>query len=354
LVLRLGKAISRRRQYLRYHEDQQRNLEQSLGPYPIFRDPSKAPSEKIQSTVTSSIPTATKATASAMNLDDDDYYEDMISQTSDASSHSNSSRLRPPPLPKTVQDGEPFECPMNYRFTATQQTHTWHKHILSPLCTLSHIHSLLLTVDQSVEYKMVRNSGTGVFGGHATGTFASEDKEQRSVDLLNGIQYLGMKLSVCADTKYPNKSLKVPEDPINLANQNPPCNTLYVGNLPMNTSEDELIVVFSKQPGYRRLCFRTKQNGLMCFVEFENIFFATKALNELYGYMLHNSVKSGIRLSFSKGPLGVRSGQNSSMSPASAGRAPLLSPDCGATPEDRNPRALSSALQGRSPRLSSA
>jgi len=34
--------------------------------------------------------------------------------------------------------------------------------------------------------------------------------------------------------------------------------------------------------------------------------------------MLHNSVKGGIRLSFSKNPLGVRSGQNSSMSPASA------------------------------------
>jgi hypothetical protein len=47
----------------------------------------------------------------------------------------------------------------------------------------------------------------------------------------------------------------------------------------------------------------------MCFVEFEDVSFATKALNELYGQMLHNSVKGGIRLSFSKNPLGVRSGQ---------------------------------------------
>jgi hypothetical protein len=106
--------------------------------------------------------------------------------------------------------------------------------------------------------------------------------------------------------------------PVNPADQNPPCNTLYVGNLPMDTSEDELKAVFSKQRGYKRLCFRTKQNGPMCFVEFEDTSFATKALNELYGYMLHNSVKGGIRLSFSKNPLGVRSGQNASMSPASA------------------------------------
>ena len=97
--------------------------------------------------------------------------------------------------------------------------------------------------------------------------------------------------------------------PVNPADQNPPCNTLYVGNLPMDTSEDELKSMFSKQRGYKRLCFRTKQNGPMCFVEFEDISFATKALNELYGAQLHNSVKGGIRLSFSKNPLGVRSGQ---------------------------------------------
>jgi hypothetical protein len=47
----------------------------------------------------------------------------------------------------------------------------------------------------------------------------------------------------------------------------------------------------------------------MCFVEFEDIAYATKALHELYGLPLHNSVKGGIRLSFSKNPLGVRSGQ---------------------------------------------
>ena len=104
--------------------------------------------------------------------------------------------------------------------------------------------------------------------------------------------------------------------PVNPADQNPPCNTLYVGNLPLDTSEDELKALFSKQRGYKRLCFRTKQNGPMCFVEFEDISFATKALNELYGVQLHNSVKGGIRLSFSKNPLGVRAGQAGSNNPS--------------------------------------
>ncbi|KAL8740258.1 MAG: hypothetical protein Q9190_007022 [Brigantiaea leucoxantha] len=103
--------------------------------------------------------------------------------------------------------------------------------------------------------------------------------------------------------------------PVNPADQNPPCNTLYVGNLPIDTSEDELKAMFSKQRGYKRLCFRTKQNGPMCFVEFEDISFATKALNELYGHLLHNSVKGGIRLSFSKNPLGVRTSQPGGIGP---------------------------------------
>jgi hypothetical protein len=108
----------------------------------------------------------------------------------------------------------------------------------------------------------------------------------------------------------------------NPADQNPPCNTLYVGNLPIDTSEDELKTIFSKQRGYKRLCFRTKHNGPMCFVEFEDVTFATKALNELYGQPLHNSVKGGIRLSFSKNPLGVRTGQGNNYGLQS----PLTSP----------------------------
>ncbi|KAH0077567.1 hypothetical protein KCU60_g17690, partial [Aureobasidium melanogenum] len=106
---------------------------------------------------------------------------------------------------------------------------------------------------------------------------------------------------------YSNRNLKHDYPPANPADQNPPCNTLYVGNLPINTSEDELKSLFSKSRGFKRLCFRTKQNGPMCFVEFEDTSYASHALHELYGVQLHNSYKGGIRVSFSKNPLGVRS-----------------------------------------------
>jgi len=45
----------------------------------------------------------------------------------------------------------------------------------------------------------------------------------------------------------------------------------------------------------------------MCFVEFEDVRHATKALHELHGNTLNGLVKGGgIRLSYSKNPLGVR------------------------------------------------
>lgn len=94
---------------------------------------------------------------------------------------------------------------------------------------------------------------------------------------------------------------------LNPADQNPPCNTLYVGNLPYNTDEDELRTLFATRClGYKRLSFRQKANGPMCFVEFDDVYCATQALQELYGNPLSNSIKGGIRLSFSKNPLGVR------------------------------------------------
>ncbi|KAL2757763.1 hypothetical protein ACRALDRAFT_2040127 [Sodiomyces alcalophilus JCM 7366] len=110
---------------------------------------------------------------------------------------------------------------------------------------------------------------------------------------------------------HPPVAVRLLYPPPNPADQNPPCNTLYVGNLPIGTSEEELKAAFSRQRGYKRLCFRTKQNGPMCFVEFEDVACASKALKTLHGLVLHNSgSKGGIRLSYSKNPLGVRSGQN--------------------------------------------
>lgn len=79
---------------------------------------------------------------------------------------------------------------------------------------------------------------------------------------------------------------------------NLPCNILLVGNLPTDTSEEDLKALFSQQLGYKRLCSRLKQEGTMCFVEFKDVLLATEALNKLNGYVFRNSTEGGIRLSY--------------------------------------------------------
>ncbi|KAJ2341803.1 hypothetical protein GGF43_006085, partial [Coemansia sp. RSA 2618] len=94
---------------------------------------------------------------------------------------------------------------------------------------------------------------------------------------------------------------------VNSNDQNPPCNTLYVGNLPVGAKEDELRMLFQCSRGYKRMSYKAKPNsGPMCFVEFETIDCATIAMSDMDGRMLSNSVGGGIRLSYSKNPLGVR------------------------------------------------
>lgn len=101
---------------------------------------------------------------------------------------------------------------------------------------------------------------------------------------------------------------------MNPADQNPPINTLYIGNLPAisppthppNFLEESLRALFHRRPGFKRMSFRQKINGPMCFVEFEDIPFATQAMRELYGNTLNGLVKGGIRLSYSKNSLGQR------------------------------------------------
>ncbi|RKP30869.1 hypothetical protein METBISCDRAFT_15301 [Metschnikowia bicuspidata] len=158
----------------------------------------------------------------------------------------------------------------------------------------------------------------------ATVTNSLNPSGPQSMDSLQSGSKASNSSSQPVRKDVPDLSLlaKVPL-PANPADQNPPCNTLYVGNLPHDATEAELRALFSPQKGFRRLSFRTKNqssnsngglsghnHGPMCFVEFDDVLLATEALADLYGSALPrtngSSSKGGIRLSFSKNPLGVR------------------------------------------------
>lgn len=174
----------------------------------------------------------------------------------------------------------------------------------------------------NLKLNTVDDSGSDNVQHMSAGSFSYGSRSGQQLGSPTSADFAGMPMSPSSYSQLSPQFQRPHYPAANPADQNPPCNTLYVGNLPIDTSEDELKAIFAKQRGYKRLCFRTKHNGPMCFVEFEDVTFATKALNELYGHPLHNSVKGGIRLSFSKNPLGVRTGQGNGYGTQS----PLTSP----------------------------
>jgi len=121
LIIRLGKGISRRRQYLRYRDQHRKRLEQGIE----CLDEKDAVVDPIGSTVASSIPAAMKTSAATAHIDESEDHEERTSQTSFASSNTDGLRLRPPPLPEEGANSRPFECPLCFRFTSVRDPPAW-------------------------------------------------------------------------------------------------------------------------------------------------------------------------------------------------------------------------------------
>lgn len=122
LAHRLGKAISRRRQYFKYRETHHQKLSAGL-------DLDSRRSEAgVQSTVASSIPTALKdgekSHPAFSRLEEEEMSDSGVSQTSYATSGPELGRLKIPSLPKQASDG-PFECPFCYMMISVSTTIQW-------------------------------------------------------------------------------------------------------------------------------------------------------------------------------------------------------------------------------------
>ncbi|KAJ4838793.1 hypothetical protein Tsubulata_021612 [Turnera subulata] len=60
--------------------------------------------------------------------------------------------------------------------------------------------------------------------------------------------------------------------PVQNTKDNPPCNTLFIGNLGESINEDELRGLFSAQPGFKQMKVLRQERHTVCFIEFENPF----------------------------------------------------------------------------------
>jgi len=97
---------------------------------------------------------------------------------------------------------------------------------------------------------------------------------------------------------YPNMFPSLPTDA---------SSTLYVEGLPSDATEREVAHIFRPFPGYQSLRILTKESKQnpsrlynLCFVEFDNKYQATFALNHLQGYRLDKDDTKGLTMSYAK------------------------------------------------------
>ncbi|XP_020230379.1 U2 small nuclear ribonucleoprotein B'' isoform X2 [Cajanus cajan] len=86
-----------------------------------------------------------------------------------------------------------------------------------------------------------------------------------------------------------------------------PCATLFVANLGPSCSEQELIQVFSRFPGFLKLKMQSTYGAPVAFVDFQDVGSSSEALNSLQGTILHSSpAGEGMRLEYAKSRMGMR------------------------------------------------
>lgn len=94
--------------------------------------------------------------------------------------------------------------------------------------------------------------------------------------------------------------------PVTNLRDNPPCNTLFIGNLGDNVSEAELRALMGTQPGYRQMKVVKGPRSTTAFVEFTDVASAMLVHQTMQGVVLHSSDRGGVRIQYSKNPFGRR------------------------------------------------
>ena len=149
LVKRLGNAITRRRQYLKYRERHAAKLKQGISNVdPGGHDISNVHESGTINLDTKSILSDTIATDfQNRNIEFEDNVSDTgFSQTSYAPTLLSGGNVAIPPPPKNSLGGVPFECPYCFFVITIDGTRSWNKHVfrdlqpyvcIAPVCTTS-------------------------------------------------------------------------------------------------------------------------------------------------------------------------------------------------------------------------
>ncbi|KAI5679531.1 hypothetical protein M9H77_00758 [Catharanthus roseus] len=98
-----------------------------------------------------------------------------------------------------------------------------------------------------------------------------------------------------APTPVPAPSSYVP---VQNTKDNPPCNTLFIGNLGENINEEELRGLFTAQPGFKQMKILRQERHTVCFIEFEDVNSASNVHHSLQGAVIPSSGSVGMRIQY--------------------------------------------------------
>jgi hypothetical protein len=115
---RLGRTISKHRQYFKYREQHHSKLSEGL-------DGDFAAAGERPSTIATSLVQSQAPAITSFSVDQDDDSKSVYTATSYALTTTSETLLRPPRLPEGGQDGEPFECPICYYIISSENEQSW-------------------------------------------------------------------------------------------------------------------------------------------------------------------------------------------------------------------------------------
>jgi len=189
LVERLGKAISRRRQYLKYRDMHAAKIAQRLDE----EDTATARSET----------TATVLFDHSGRLEDS---MSVASESSYATSVGSVQRARMPSMPKKARGGLPFECPYCRTIECVKDTHAWMKHVhkdLQPyMCTFENCATPNEMYDgrrQWFNHELQKHRRSWTCHGHCNQTFTSDDELAKHIRKYFPGHYSDAQIPVLAE-----------------------------------------------------------------------------------------------------------------------------------------------------------
>lgn len=144
-----------------------------------------------------------------------------------------------------------------------------------------------------------------------------------------------------------------PYTPVDRNSDNPPCDTLFVGNLPPHVSEEEVEGFFQNAMGNRIAACRVNRNAsgrVSAFVQFADIEAAKEAHSTMQGKELPGSDRGPMRIQFSKNALGKRRRDEAGGPPMGGGPGPgYRSQDAGYNQVDQHLQQLQNVANAGPP-----